>query len=385
MTAADPTATALTDRLEAALGPVLVGTRPRPFGAPGAPLPVVRPGDRAALAELVGLARAEGLTLAPLGAGTKVDRTPPPPGLDLYVDTGAFARVLAFEPGDGTLTAEAGARMDDLVALAAGGDRAIVPAVAPGATLGGVLATAEAGADRLLRGPLREHVLGLEVLLSDGRTSRSGGRLVKNVAGYDLHRLHLGAWGGLGLILEATLRLFPVSRREVRLAVEVPDVPAGLELAAELRAARPGARRLHLARAGAGPTTLHLDLAGRAEAVEADLAACASILGTDEPLPPSPPDPRPDLVLHALPSRAPVLADLAAGLLADGTATGLVLDPLLARVALHTDSPPDLAALPAGVHRSLPRPDATPLPEAARPLARAVETALDPTGTWARA
>ena len=80
MTTADPTATALTDRLEAALGPVLVGTRPRPFGAPGAPLPVVRPGDRAALAELVGLARAEGLTLAPLGAGTKVDRIPPPPG-----------------------------------------------------------------------------------------------------------------------------------------------------------------------------------------------------------------------------------------------------------------------------------------------------------------
>ena len=379
------TSDAVMTRLEAELG-AMVQTprrRPGPGTAAGELVPVVRPEDEVALVELLAMARAEGLALLPLGAGTKIDATPAPTRLDLLVDTSAFSGVLAFEPGDGTLTARAGTPMDELVALAASGGRSIVPRVAPGATLGGMIATAETGTDRLQRGPARDHVLGLDVMLSSGRTSQSGGRLVKNVAGFDLHRLHLGAWGGLGLILEATLRLFPTWRHERCLTREVQSLHEAVDLAHALRAARIDARRIHATSTWTGARTsahLHVDLAGREETVTADAATTEAILGETTQTPPTPSEPRPTQVLHALPTKAKDLATLAEGLLADHPEATLHLDPLLARAALHgTGQPPASSGLPTGIHRSLPRPPLDPTP-----LTADIHRALDPTATWAR-
>ncbi|MDF1801057.1 MAG: FAD-binding oxidoreductase [Planctomycetota bacterium] len=377
----------LTERLAVRFGDMLGA--PRGI-AGGTPVPTVRPDDELALAELLAFGRSEGLLLLPIGAGTKIDRTPAPPGLDALIDTSAFDAMIAFEPGDGTLTAGGGASMDSLSATCREGARTIVPAVAPGATLGGVIATAESGVDRLQRGAIREHVLGLRVMLSDGRSSRSGGRLVKNVAGYDLHRLHTGAWGGLGIILEATLRLFPTWRAERRLGLELADLASGVDAARTLGEARIDARRVSVVAAGSrGPVRVVVDLAGRADVVEAEQEACLALLPGLTATPLAPPEPRPHLVLQALPSAA---ADLAAHgtllrelLPAD---TRLDLDPLLARLACSLPDgaslPADLPEPPASLRQVLPRLPQPNLPVSAQPLARAIERSLDPHGLFAR-
>lgn len=378
----------LAERLAASFGDQV--RTPRAV-AGGAPLPVVRPPDEAALGELFAFGRAEGLRLLPIGAGTKIDRTPAPAGLDLLVDTRALAEVIAFEPGDGTLTAGGGAPMDQLSDLCRGGERTIVPSVAPGATLGGVIATAESGSDRLQRGAVREHVLGLKVMLSDGRSSRSGGRLVKNVAGYDLHRLHTGAWGGLGVILEATMRLFPTYRAERRLELEVADLAEGVRAARALAETRLEARRIALVAGGAGHPAprLAVDLAGRKDVVDAQAESCRALLPAIADAPAAAHESRPHLVLQALPSAAAELAAHAEELLAClPSDTRLDLDPLLARLALSlpdgTALPTERPVVPTGLRQVLPRQAEDALPPAARPLARAIERSLDPYGLFAR-
>ena len=93
-------------------------------------------------------------------------------------------------------------------------------------TLGGVVAAGQSGHDRVRYGPVRHHVLGVEVALADGSVVRSGGRLVKNVTGFDLHRLHCGAEGSLGILLGASMRLFPRPERTVLLASVPTDAQA---------------------------------------------------------------------------------------------------------------------------------------------------------------
>ena len=382
---------ALETRLQAEFGQALQPARD-PWGT--GPLPVVRPGDEAELLELLAFARAEDQRLLPLGSGTKLGRKLPPERIDFLAETRAFGQVSAFEPGDGTLTAGGGAALDELATLCRSGGRTIVPEVAPGATLGGVIASAETGVDRLLRGPVREHVLGLRVLLSSGRASRSGGRLVKNVAGYDLHRLHTGGWGGLGFILEATLRLFPDWKRELRLEVPVTDLRAVLAAASSLRAAPIAPKRIHATLAAKGDTRLFVDLAGREDLVRAELDVCLELFPECHEVALCGPEPRPGLVLQALPSRAEALMETALHLHAELPAAWearLDFDPLLARAAFALTSARSLdvaeitkAGFPDGVQRVWP-PNGTPkVPSGALELTRRIEATLDATHSFAR-
>jgi len=356
-------------------------------------LPAVRPTTREALREVLAFARAESLRVLPLGRGTKIGRRVAPAKLDFLIGMGGFNRVIAFEPGDGTLTAEGGASLDELAALCRSAQRTIVPELLPGASLGGAIATAETGSDRLWRGPMREHVLGLEVMLSSGATSRSGGRLVKNVAGYDLHRLHTGAWGGLGLIMEATLRLFPLPAVERRLSMVTADLDAVHAAAFALREARIPAKRIWSHK----PTRLFIDLAGREDVVQSAHAQASDLLGELEVIANTPGlEQRPAVVLHALPSKSHELGTAATALhaaLSEGAT--LSFDPLLARAAIALDAANDRpaselaqlvqqASIPSGVHVSLPTNKEPALPAEAATLASGLERALDSTGTFAR-
>lgn len=345
------------------------------------------PSNEAELGELFALARRDGLVGLPVGSATKLGLAAAPARLDFLISTLGLRAVLAFEPGDGTVTAQGGARLADLASLAHSGGRDLVPRYAPSrATLGGAIATAEPGHDRLRRGPLREHVLGMRVMLPDGTTSKSGGRLVKNVAGYDLHRLHLGAWGALGVVLEATLRLFPRTQARRTLSVQTDDtqLPRALfdaRLAPEQVTVELGARQ-----------TLHATFAGREDVVAVHLDRARELLGDDavegaRPLPTT----RPAAIFQAMPSRASDLRALARTILERHPEAELTLEPLVAQLHCRLPGRPQAAAAKAlDAFNTPPHVQRWPRrrqPERKQPgddLRRELERALDPTGTLAK-
>ncbi len=245
------------------------------------PLPVAAPAEEAQLLELLALARRDHLTVIPIGSGAGLELLRPDARPDFLLSTRHLSGILAHEPGDGTLAARAGTPLGELARRAADGGQHLSPRLrhAPSATLGGVLAAGRAGPDRLRWGPARHQVLGTRMALSDGTVAASGGRLVKNVAGYDLHRLHCGSRGTLGIILEACLRLHPAPEASSRSAVTFAKREEALEAAAHLRDGplRPWALLLEESTAAtvdgdhARPWTLHLELGGVEEVHRAEL------------------------------------------------------------------------------------------------------------------
>ncbi|MGQ0633666.1 MAG: FAD-binding oxidoreductase [Planctomycetaceae bacterium] len=139
-------------------------------------------------------------------AGPSIDK----PGIVL--STTDLARIVDYPARDMTVTVEAGIRLTDLTAaLAAEGLRlAVDVAQAPRATLGGALATNTSGSRRFGLGTLRDYLIGVSAVDATGRLFKSGGRVVKNVAGYDLCKLLVGSHGTLAIITQATLKLKPI-------------------------------------------------------------------------------------------------------------------------------------------------------------------------------
>ncbi len=171
----------------------------------------LRPATRDELAEALRAAAADRLAVVPWGAGTALAREPTPPRYDVALDLTALDGVVEYDPEDLTLTAECGATVAALrAALAARGQE--LPLECPSATratLGGVLAANASGPRRLRFGAPRDRILGARFALADGTIVRSGGKVVKNVAGYGIHRLLCGSRGGLAILVEASLKLMP--------------------------------------------------------------------------------------------------------------------------------------------------------------------------------
>lgn len=172
---------------------------------------VARPGTIEETSEIVRLARRKGWTLAPRGGGTRADPAAVSAPPDLVVETTRLSRVIAHSPEDLTAHVECGIALDALqTALAERGQfLPLDPAHAAASTLGGVLATNAGGSLRFGFGTARDRVIGLTVVRHDGRIVRSGGGVVKNVAGYDLAKLYLGSWGALGILVSVNLKLAP--------------------------------------------------------------------------------------------------------------------------------------------------------------------------------
>ncbi|HEX7901560.1 MAG TPA: FAD-binding oxidoreductase [Planctomycetota bacterium] len=166
--------------------------------------------------ELAAIVR-EGKPIHATGSGTKVHHGPAAAGVET-VSLRALKAIPFYEPGDLVVCAQAGVRLADLQAeLAKKNQWLPLDPPYPEATLGGILATNSAGPRRLAYGTMRDHVIGMSVLGADGTVTRSGGRVVKNVTGYDLHKMHIGAFGTLGIIVEANFKVRP--RPEVSAAV----------------------------------------------------------------------------------------------------------------------------------------------------------------------
>jgi glycolate oxidase FAD binding subunit len=175
------------------------------------PAGVVRPGSTAEVAELVKFAAAERLGIVATGARTKLSIGLPPRKYDLALDMTRLNRVLAYDPGDMTLSVEPGILLADVAKLLAE-HRQFIPLAAPFhelATIGGTIASGVDGPLRQMYGTARDYVLGTEFVTGDGVIAKGGGRVVKNVAGYDLHKLMIGSLGTLGILTKINFRTFP--------------------------------------------------------------------------------------------------------------------------------------------------------------------------------
>ncbi|MHB8945634.1 MAG: FAD-linked oxidase C-terminal domain-containing protein [Bacillota bacterium] len=179
---------------------------------------VVRPPVPAEVAEVLAEAGAKGLSVVPTGAGTKLALGPrqDTPSGAVRLDLGRLPKVLDFDRDNLIIRVSAGIGLAELQAKLApeGFFFPADPYFAGQATIGGVLATGDAGSYRPRYGEVKDNVLGLSVALADGRRLHFGGRTVKNVAGFDVKRLLIGSWGTLGVILDATIRVYPIPETE---------------------------------------------------------------------------------------------------------------------------------------------------------------------------
>jgi glycolate oxidase FAD binding subunit len=176
-----------------------------------APELLLAPASRAEMEKAIVTAAGVGLAVAPLGGRTALGALAPPTRAFAGLLTRRLAGVVEHAAADMTVTVRAGTRVADLEqVLGSVGQRLPVDVPFPErATVGGMIAIAASGPLRLGHGTLRDYLIGITVIGADGRSIRAGGRVVKNVAGYDLMKLHAGARGTLGLVVEATFRLKP--------------------------------------------------------------------------------------------------------------------------------------------------------------------------------
>lgn len=175
---------------------------------------VVEPGNEQELSKVLKCADKAGLAVIPRGGGTKLEWGNPPRRADLFLSMARLNRVIEHAWADLTVTVEAGCTMQKLQdTLAKHGQRIALDALWPErATLGGVLSTNDSGALRLRFGSLRDLIIGVTLALPDGTLASSGGKVVKNVAGYDLPKLATGALGTLGVITQAVFRVHPLPK-----------------------------------------------------------------------------------------------------------------------------------------------------------------------------
>ena len=199
---------------------------------------VASPSDAASVAATVRAARATRTSLRIVGGGTWLDAGRPVRA-DALLSLAALRGVTEYEPGDFTLTARAGTTLAEIAETVGheGQWLPLEPHGSPEGTIGATIATASWGPLASAYGTPRDNLLGCEVVTGVGDVVRAGGRVVKNVAGFDLVRLMTGAWGTLGVITEVTVRLRarPQLDRTLAVSFEGDDERAGEDAARWLR------------------------------------------------------------------------------------------------------------------------------------------------------
>jgi glycolate oxidase FAD binding subunit len=196
---------------------------------------VVEPGTVEETSEVMKLASREGLAVSPRGGGTKMGLGNPPRALDLILSTARMDRIIEHVPGDQIVRVQAGLKLRDLQENLAGSDQMLgLDPPEEGATVGGIVAANTSGPRRLRYGTVRDLIIGIKVVLADGTVAKAGGKVVKNVAGYDLSKLFTGSLGTLGVIAEANFRLHPIRESARTVFVEVDDQEKIAEAVQEL-------------------------------------------------------------------------------------------------------------------------------------------------------
>jgi glycolate oxidase FAD binding subunit len=282
------------------------------------PQVVVAPADYGEVSQVLAYANARHLALTPLGGSVHAGLGNMPARYDIALETRRITGIVEFEPADLTITLRAGTTLGELRRLTENHNMMVPfdPEIPDRATVGGVLAANASGPGRSSLGQPRDFTIGMRVVTADGRLSRAGGRVVKNVAGYDLCKLYIGSLGTLAVIVEASLKTVPLPLKQIPLAfafteadpacrLVIDAIKQGLKVGSALVSRQDNHWR----------TQVHL--AGTPEAVarsEFDIAAAASKAGGRQVQPDSEHPDRPSLIarLETLPPKVPaLLADAA--------------------------------------------------------------------------
>lgn len=240
---------------------------------------LIHPMDKLGLVDEIRRANTDRTRLLVVGGRTHMDKGNPCE-VDAELWTTQLDSLIAYEPAEMIVVVEAGMRVDDLDRILAEGQQEWAADAPPGATVGGVIASASSSPRRLKLGHVRDTVIEMELVTGDGRLIKSGARTVKNVTGYDIHKLMAGSLGTLGVIVQVALKVRPRPR-----ARRTVWVPGGLEAGMRLLDAVPGPAAIM-----ATPGAVELRLEGWPGEVEHQLRAAGDlapvrVVDEDEPFP----------------------------------------------------------------------------------------------------
>lgn len=231
-----------------------------------------------------------GLAVVPRGGETRLDWGSPPSRCELLIDTSGLDRVIEHAAGDLIVKVEAGLPMDRLAeVLAAERQQLALDTPLPGSTVGGTLATAAAGPRRLRYGSPRDLLIGITVVRADGAIAKAGGKVVKNVAGYDLGKLFTGSYGTLGLIVEAAFRLHPVPPAQAYVTAGAGTLAEAQELARQVAHSHAVPSAVEADRPPGGEVALAVLVEGVAAGLPARTADIAAVLGKTAEISEAPP------------------------------------------------------------------------------------------------
>jgi len=228
------------------------------------PVIVIVPADAQQVAEVLKFANTNELVVMPTGGGTKLGwGNPVAPDIELSLARLNEVREHAWQ--DMTCTVQAGCAWAGMQAqLQRHGQMVALDPLRPDcATVGGVVACNDSGPLRLKYGGLRDLIIGMTVALADGTLAKSGGKVVKNVAGYDIHKLITGSFGTLGVIVEVNFRLHPVEEHARTWTATMPESPGCADFGKPLRA---------LMDAQIVPSSVQIRVSRRASAVDVRVA-----------------------------------------------------------------------------------------------------------------
>ncbi len=227
------------------------------------PITAIRPGSAAEVAEIVKFAAAEKMSIVACGARSKLAIGSPPSRYDVALDLTRLDRVMAYDPDDLTLSVEAGVPLRTLAQTLAEHNQ-FLPLAVPflnQTTMGGLIASGVDSPLRQFYGTARDFLLGMEFVTGEGVAAKSGGRVVKNVTGYDLHKLMIGALGTLGVITRVNFKTFPMPIQTRGFVARFPTEEPAFDL------------RNRIMRSALTPLTMEIFSPHVAELFESDCAA----------------------------------------------------------------------------------------------------------------
>jgi glycolate oxidase FAD binding subunit len=241
------------------------------------------PDSTQAAAALMRDAAGRELAVVARGGGSRLGWGTPPSRCDLVIDMSRMSGVVEHAAGDLVARVQAGARMGDVAAVLAQAGQEIALDVPADASVGGIVASGLAGPRRLRYGTPRDLLIGITIVRADGIVAKSGGKVVKNVAGYDLGKLFAGSAGTLGLITEATFRLHPLPAARAYVTAEYVAVSVACDAVAAAANSPLVSSAVELSRPRPdGPIRVGVLLEGSADGVEARSARMAGLLGNGE-------------------------------------------------------------------------------------------------------
>lgn len=241
---------------------------------------VASPDSTEETSEVLRLAAQHDLRVVPRGAGTKLGWGVPPTAVDLVLDTTSITGVVEHAAGDLVAVVRAGTTVETMQStLAEAGQQLALDVPALGATIGGTVATNISGPRRLLYGTLRDLLIGITFVRADGVVAKAGGKVVKNVAGYDFGKLLTGCYGTLGVITQLAFRLHPHPPLQRFLTIEADGAAEAGRLVAAVMGSQVVPSAVDVHRPADGPTTVAVLLEGTEQGVDGRADTTNELLG----------------------------------------------------------------------------------------------------------